>query len=223
MSLIQDPAQKPYYPVPIKRKKSERLKFGLKRMMDLVLVLGALPLLPLIFLPIMAAIKLESRGPVFFRQKRYGLNGQVINVLKFRTMKQEKTCADGRIQAQRNDDRVTKVGRILRKTCLDELPQVIDVLAGRMSVVGPRPHPTGMYIEGKLAETVIPGYMQRLRMRPGITGLAQVNGNRGPIETVERGIDRIRLDNQYIETWTLWMDLKILLRTAKILSDDGCY
>lgn len=223
MSIIDYSNFKPELGQPQPMARPSRIKHGFKRVFDVMLVLLSLPFVPIIFLPIILAIKLESQGPVFFRQDRYGLNGKIIKVHKFRTMKQEAACADGAQQAKRGDDRVTRVGRFLRRTCLDELPQVFDVLAGRMSVVGPRPHPIGMRIEGHLAEEIIPGYMQRLRVLPGITGLAQVSGNRGPVDSVEMGMERIAFDNDYIERWTLWMDIRIILRTAKILSDNGSY
>jgi putative colanic acid biosynthesis UDP-glucose lipid carrier transferase len=159
------------------------------------------------------AIKLSSPGPVFFRQKRYGLDGREILVWKFRTM----TCCengDAVRQATKNDDRITPVGRILRRTSLDELPQLINVLDGTMSLVGPRPHATA---HNEQYRTLIAGYMLRHKVKPGITGLAQVNGYRGETETVEKMVQRVACDHQYIREWSIWMDIKILLRTLGVV------
>lgn len=194
-----------------------------KRAFDLMAILLLAPALPFLLGLIALAVRLDSRGPIFFRQDRYGLDGKIIRVTKFRTMKVEETCASGARQAVRGDPRVTSVGRFLRATCADELPQILDVLMGRMSLVGPRPHPVGMEIEGQLAETVIPNYMLRHRMRPGLTGLAQVNGNRGPVHDVATGVERITYDNAYIASWSLGADLRILFRTITLPFRPGCY
>lgn len=196
---------------------------ALKDAFDRFMVLLALPaLLPLLLL-IAVAIRLDSRGPILFRQPRFGKDGRTILVHKFRTMAHDRTDLLGSLQASRNDDRVTRVGRILRRTCLDELPQLWDVLCGRMALVGPRPHPIGMMIDDTPAEAIIPRYHERLRMKPGLTGLAQVHGNRGPLESIEMGLQRIEFDNEYIETWSFRRDICILLRTVTLLWKDGSY
>ena len=170
--------------------------------------LAVLALLPLM-LCIAAAIKIDSRGPVFFRQRRHGFNHQVITVLKFRTM---SVTQDGPVvpQASRNDPRVTRIGKWLRRSSLDELPQLLNVIAGEMSLVGPRPHALAhnVYFSG-LFET----YANRHRMKPGITGWAQIHGFRGETDTPDKMRKRVEHDLYYIENWSLWLDLKILLLT----------
>ncbi len=194
-----------------------------KRLFDKV-VAAVLLLVTFHFLVLIAiAIRLESRGPVLFRQPRFGLDGKEIVVTKFRTMRHDMTDEVGAKQATQGDARVTKLGKFLRRTCLDELPQLWDVVCGRMSLVGPRPHPTGMTIDGKLASDLVYRYNDRLRTRPGITGLAQIRGNRGPVPDVQTGQERINLDNEYIENWSFWMDLKILVKTVVVPFQKGCY
>ncbi len=169
---------------------------------------------------IAVAIKLTSPGPVFFRQRRYGLDGREIRVWKFRTM---NVCEDGpqAVQAVQSDPRVTSLGAILRNTSLDELPQLFNVLAGSMSLVGPRPHPNALNEEFR---TRIGGYMLRHKVKPGITGLAQVNGARGETESPEKMKIRIEYDHCYIREWSMWMDLKILLKTVfVVLSRKNAY
>lgn len=181
----------------------------LKRLEDLV---GAGLILLLIAIPlalIAVAVKLSSPGPVIFKQRRYGINGREIHVWKFRTM---TVCEDGpRVtQAQRHDPRVTRIGALLRRTSLDELPQFINVLRGEMSIVGPRPHAVA---HNELYRGTIRGYMLRHKVRPGITGWAQVNGWRGETDTDEKMRKRVEHDLWYIRHWSLWLDLKIILRT----------
>jgi putative colanic acid biosynthesis UDP-glucose lipid carrier transferase len=182
----------------------------LKRGFDLVFGAAILTLCALPMLAVAAAVKLSSPGPVFFRQKRYGIDGEEIRVWKFRSM---RVCEDGAAvkQASKNDDRVTAVGRFIRKTSLDELPQLFNVLGGSMSLVGPRPHATA---HNEQYRSLIDGYMLRHKVKPGITGLAQVNGWRGETETLEKMERRIEFDHRYIREWSLWMDLQILFRTA---------
>jgi putative colanic acid biosynthesis UDP-glucose lipid carrier transferase len=185
----------------------------LKRGFDIVVGAVALTLLAPVMLGCVFAIKLTSSGPAFFRQKRYGLSGEEIRVWKFRTM---RVCEDGSEvkQASRDDERITPVGRLLRKTSLDELPQLFNVLSGSMSLVGPRPHASA---HNEQYRSLINGYMLRHKVKPGITGLAQVNGWRGETETLEKMERRIEYDHRYIREWTLWMDVKILLRTALVV------
>lgn len=173
---------------------------------------GALVLLVLtapLWTAIAIAIRLDTPGPVLFAQPRHGGGGRIIRVLKFRSMRQVE---QGPIrQAQREDPRVTRVGAFLRRTSLDELPQLINVLRGEMSLVGPRPHPVALNEEfsQRLAD-----YMQRHRVKPGITGWAQINGYRGETDTLEKMKKRLEYDLHYIENWSLWLDLRILARTA---------
>ncbi len=167
-------------------------------------------LLPL-FIALAAAIRLSSPGPVLFRQPRLGLNGKRFNVFKFRSMKLHKE-SDGKVtQATRDDPRVTPIGRLMRRTSLDELPQFINVLMGDMSIVGPRPH---ALIHNDLYKDKVMMYMQRHRVKPGITGWAQINGCRGETDTDEKMARRIALDLHYIRNWSFRMDLKIILWTA---------
>ncbi len=180
-----------------------------KRAMDLALGTLFLILASPAMIAIALAIKWTSPGPVFFRQRRYGLDGREIVVWKFRTM---TVCEDGAevSQAVRGDSRVTKVGAFLRRTSLDELPQLFNVLKGEMSLVGPRPHAN---VHNEEYRRIIQGYMLRHKVRPGLTGLAQVNGYRGETNTLEKMQGRVELDLRYIREWSLWLDLKILAQT----------
>ncbi len=174
--------------------------------------------------PLMAAIalgiKLSSPGPVFFIQRRHGIDGKEIMVPKFRTM---TVCEDGAavLQATRNDQRVTRFGGFLRKTSLDELPQFINVLQGSMSIVGPRPHAVA---HTEYYRRIIAGYMLRHKVKPGITGWAQVNGLRGETPTVEKMVRRVQFDLDYIRHWSFWLDMKILFKTVvKEFTDKNAY
>jgi putative colanic acid biosysnthesis UDP-glucose lipid carrier transferase len=192
----------------------------LKRAIDLVV--GSLLLLmvsPLMLL-IAAAVKLTSPGPVLFRQRRYGLNGEEILVYKFRSM---TVCEDDDqlTQAKKGDLRVTRLGKFLRKSSLDELPQLLNVLEGKMSIVGPRPHAVA---HNEQYRKLIHGYMIRHKVRPGITGLAQVNGFRGETETLEKMAQRVKYDLEYLSSWSPWLDLKIIAKTVRvILRDPNAY
>ncbi len=185
-----------------------------KRGMDLVL--GSLLLL--VALPPMAVIALmvrfDSRGPALIRQPRYGYANRVIQVLKFRTMHQDQGDLTGAKATIRDDPRVTRLGRLLRATSLDELPQLFNVLRGDMSLVGPRPHPVEMRVCGLYYHDAVPGYRSRHRVRPGITGLAQVSGCRGSVETMEQARRRLEFDLDYINDWSPMLDLRILWRTV---------
>ena len=155
-------------------------------------------------------IKLSSPGPILFKQRRYGLNGETIWVLKFRTM---TTQDDGEVvvQATKEDQRVTPLGKFLRRTSLDELPQFFNVLQGSMSIVGPRPHAIS---HNEHYRKLINGYMQRHKVKPGITGWAQVNGLRGETDTLDKMKLRIDYDLYYINHWSIWLDLKIIVMTV---------
>jgi putative colanic acid biosysnthesis UDP-glucose lipid carrier transferase len=192
----------------------------LKRVFDLLLAGLALILCAPLMACLAIGVKLTSRGPVLFRQRRYGLNGEEINVYKFRSM---TVCEDGAkvAQAVRDDPRITPFGRFLRRSSLDELPQLLNVIEGKMSLVGPRPHAVA---HNEQYRKLIYGYMIRHKVRPGITGWAQVNGLRGETETVEKMFARVKFDIDYLNQWTLWMDIKILVRTVLlILGDDKAY
>jgi Undecaprenyl-phosphate glucose phosphotransferase len=177
-----------------------------------LILVAILPLLILVAL----AIKLDSPGPVFFRQPRRGFNGQPFGVLKFRTMYAAATDPLGQRQAMRNDPRVTRVGAWLRHTSIDELPQLVNVLRGEMSLVGPRPHAHGTTVEGRLFHKAVKRYAARHRVKPGITGWAQVNGWRGETDVTVKLEERLRHDLYYIENWSLWLDCVILARTLLV-------
>jgi putative colanic acid biosynthesis UDP-glucose lipid carrier transferase len=185
----------------------------LKRGLDLTLAALLLAVLALPMAAIALGVKLSSPGPVFFRQRRYGLAGREILIWKFRTM---WVCDDGAAvrQAQRNDSRVTLFGSFLRSTSLDELPQLFNVVSGNMSLVGPRPHAS---VHNEDYRKLIQGYMLRHKVKPGITGLAQVHGCRGETDTLDKMEQRIQCDHQYIREWSLWLDVKILLKTALVV------
>jgi putative colanic acid biosynthesis UDP-glucose lipid carrier transferase len=188
----------------------------LKRLMDIALGGCAFLLtLPVIVL-IAAAVKLSSPGPALFRQRRYGLNGEEITVYKFRSM---IVCEDGAVvtQATAKDRRVTAIGRFIRRTSLDELPQLFNVLQGSMSLVGPRPHAVA---HNEKYRRLINGYMIRHKVRPGITGLAQINGLRGETETVEKMAERVRYDLEYLRNWSPWLDLRILFKSLGVAWSD---
>jgi len=186
----------------------------LKRAEDIVLAGLALILLSPLFAIIALAVKLDSPGPVLFRQRRVGFNNRAFEMLKFRSMYHDRSEHVIRAQASRSDPRVTRVGGVLRRLSLDELPQIINVLRGDMSIVGPRPHAPGTRAAGRPFEDVVGRYAARHRVKPGITGLAQVRGYRGETETEDKLIKRIDSDLEYIERWSIWLDLVIIVRTA---------
>ena len=189
---------------------------ALKRGSDVVLaVLILLAIFPVMLL-IALMVKLESPGPAIFRQRRYGLDGDQIVVYKFRSM---AVTEDGNViqQAKKNDLRLTRLGAFLRKTSLDELPQFLNVLQGRMSIVGPRPHAVA---HNELYRKVIKGYMVRHKVRPGITGWAQVNGQRGETDTLEKMQARIDFDLDYLRNWSLQLDFFIIFRTIRLIFND---
>jgi len=185
----------------------------LKRVVDVVLSSIGLMLSAPIMLLSAVAIKLTSKGPILFRQRRYGLDGQEILVWKFRTMTTMDDGAEVK-QATKNDPRVTPVGRLLRRTSLDELPQLFNVLRGSMSLVGPRPYAIA---HNEQFRSLIRGYMLRHKVKPGITGLAQVLGSRLETDTVDKMRARIELDHRYIRDWSLWLDLKIIVKTIAVV------
>jgi Undecaprenyl-phosphate glucose phosphotransferase len=196
----------------------------LKRAEDLTISLLALVVLAPIMLFSALLIRFTSPGPVLFIQPRVGFNNEVIKVFKFRTMYAHQADMVGNQTTTRNDPRVTPAGRVLRKFSLDELPQLLNVLQGNMSIVGPRPHATKMKVGDRYYHEAVGGYAGRHRVKPGITGFAQVKGLRGEVRTVERAKKRVELDKYYIENWSIWLDLWILMATARaVLSDRDAY
>ncbi len=193
----------------------------LKRTVDLLLSGLALLLLSPLMLLVALAIKLNSPGPVLYRQKRYGERGQPITVYKFRSMYVDAPQDGVLRQARQGDARVTRVGRILRRSSLDELPQLFNVLDGSMSLVGPRPHATS---HNEFYRHQIRGYMLRHTVKPGITGWAQVNGLRGETDTLDKMQRRVEYDRYYITHWSLWLDMKILFKTVwRVVWDRNAY
>ena len=181
-------------------------------------------LLLLLAAPAMIAIsvlvKLSSPGPILFRQLRVGYNGQAFEALKFRTMFTHLSDAEGAAQTRRGDHRITPVGAWLRRRSLDELPQLLNVLHGDMSLVGPRPHAVGTTVEGLPLDQAAPAYRIRQRVKPGLTGWAQINGSRGALHTAEDVRERVTLDLHYIRNWSLAFDLQIIWRTVRVLLHD---
>jgi putative colanic acid biosysnthesis UDP-glucose lipid carrier transferase len=191
-----------------------------KRASDLLIASAILVLIAPVLIACAVGVKLSSPGPVFFRQRRYGVDGREIVVYKFRTM---KVLEDGAavVQATRGDPRVTRFGAFLRRYSLDELPQFVNVLQGRMSVVGPRPHAVA---HNEMYRKLIRGYMFRHKVKPGITGLAQVNGFRGETATLEPMKGRVEHDLAYLRNWSLLLDLKIIVMTvAVVLRSENAY
>jgi lipopolysaccharide/colanic/teichoic acid biosynthesis glycosyltransferase len=189
----------------------------LKRGIDILGAVLGLALAPLVLLPVALAIWFDSPGPILFRQPRIGRDGRPFTMWKFRTMRHAPEPR-GLCQAVRNDPRVTHVGAWLRRTSLDELPQLINVLRGEMSLVGPRPHAPGTRAGGRLFEDVTPQYAARHRVKPGMTGLAQIRGWRGETDTEMKLLRRVAADLEYIETWSLGLDFAILLRTLPVVA-----
>jgi Undecaprenyl-phosphate glucose phosphotransferase len=196
----------------------------LKETLDYVLATLALLVLSPIMVLTALAIKLESSGPVIFKQKRFGFNNNEISVLKFRSMYTDLGDGSGAKRTEKDDARVTRVGKIIRKTSIDELPQLFNVLKGEMSLVGPRPHATMMRVGDKYYFDAVKGYAARHRVKPGITGLAQVRGLRGEIATTERAQQRVEYDIYYIENWSPLLDIRIMIETiVKIVWDKDAY
>ncbi|HEX8570747.1 MAG TPA: exopolysaccharide biosynthesis polyprenyl glycosylphosphotransferase [Caulobacteraceae bacterium] len=191
-----------------------------KRVQDLVLAVVALVLAAPVMLAVALAVKLDSPGPILFRQRRHGFNNEVVTVWKFRSMRHDASDATARRQVTADDDRITRVGRFIRQTSLDELPQLLNVLRGEMSIVGPRPHAIGMRTGQAEASRLVAEYAWRHRIKPGITGWAQINGSRGPVHTAADVRRRVMLDIEYIERQSLRLDLWIVLMTIPCLLGD---
>lgn len=194
-----------------------------KRVMDLAVATGGVVALAPLLLLIALAIKLDSRGPVFFVQTRFGRNNRPFRIIKFRSIRHGSTDADGKQSVTRDDDRITRVGRILRMTSLDELPQLFNVLKGEMSIVGPRPHALGSMAGEKLFWEVTERYWLRHMLKPGITGLAQVRGYRGTTHLQSDLENRLQSDLEYIEGWRLWRDITIIINTLGVVVHHRAY
>lgn len=198
-------------------------QFAVKRSVDFLLALAALVALAPLLLTIAAIIRATSRGPVLFSQDRVGLGNRTFRIYKFRSMYTDRCDISGVDQTRDNDPRITPIGRFIRRTSIDELPQLLNVLKGDMSLVGPRPHVPGMLAAGVPYEDFVPGYAMRHVVRPGLTGLAQVNGFRGPTVDPVKARRRIECDLEYIRSFSVLLDLKIILRTVRseFLSGSG--
>ncbi|MCR4266038.1 undecaprenyl-phosphate glucose phosphotransferase [Nitratireductor sp. ZSWI3] len=195
-----------------------------KRAFDIVFSLFGIVAFSPVMLAAALAIKLDSKGPVLFKQIRHGFNNEPIEVFKFRSMYTDQCDPTARNAVTKDDPRVTRVGRILRKTSIDELPQFFNALFGSLSLVGPRPHAVTAQSHNRLYEEVVDGYFARHRVKPGVTGWAQINGWRGEVDTDEKIRKRTEYDLFYIENWSLWFDLKILLLTPiRLLNTENAY
>jgi lipopolysaccharide/colanic/teichoic acid biosynthesis glycosyltransferase len=196
---------------------------ALKRAVDVAASLAAMTIALPILLAAAAAIKLEDGGPVIFWQNRVGRRNQMFRIYKLRTMKVERTDRNGNRSSSKHDDRVTRVGRLLRRTSIDELPQLFNVLKGDMSLVGPRPHAIGSLAGDKLFWEVDPCYWQRHSLRPGLTGLAQIRGLRGATDGEGDLIERLQADLEYISGWTILRDIRILVATTLVLLHERAF
>ena len=195
-----------------------------KRTLDVVMATSLVLMFSWLLLGIAIGIKATSHGPIVFRQERRGRNGTTFRCFKFRSMYVEETDFDSAVQTRVDDPRITPLGRFLRKHSLDELPQLVNVIIGHMSLVGPRPHALGTSLDGRLLHEAMPDYPLRYRVRPGLTGWAQVNGWRGIIDTQEKLEKRVEFDLHYIANWSPLLDLQILLRTFTCLfADERAY
>lgn len=191
-----------------------------KRCFDILIAVGALIILSPLYIVTALLVKAESRGPVFFKQERTGLNGKIFLIYKFRSMRLHQNEAEIIKQASKNDARITKVGKFIRRASIDELPQFINVLLGDMSVVGPRPHAVS---HDEYYASLIKNYADRQLVKPGITGLAQVNGYRGETDTLEKMKKRVAMDIEYIRGANLILDIKIVLLTPIRLFSKNAY
>jgi exopolysaccharide biosynthesis polyprenyl glycosylphosphotransferase len=194
-----------------------------KRVLDLAIAVPAFILLLPVMLAVAAAIKLESRGPVFFRQPRVGRGNRIFHVLKFRSMRVETSDHAGTRSASRDDDRVTRVGAFIRRTSLDELPQLLNVLVGDMSVVGPRPHALASTAEDQLFWKIDPRYWDRHAIKPGMTGLAQIRGYRGATSLRSDLTNRLQADLEYLSGWSIGRDVAIIFRTLRVMAHRNAF
>ena len=205
---------------PVGRATSPQRRAFHKRVQDLVIGIPALLLLAPVLAVLAVIVRRDSPGPALFRQRRHGFNDEEIVVLKFRTMRVEETDARAERQVTADDDRVTRVGRVLRRTSLDEMPQLVNVIRGEMSLVGPRPHAIGMRTGEVESARLVAEYAHRHRIKPGMTGLAAVRGSRGPMHDADDVRRRVALDVEYIERQSAWLDLQILVVTLPRMLGD---
>ena len=196
---------------------------ALKRALDLALAGSAVLVLAPVLLLAAVLIKLEDNGPVFFIQQRTGRGNRFFPIFKFRSMRVAQLDSAGARSASKDDDRITRVGRFIRKTSIDELPQLFNVLRGEMSIVGPRPHAIGSLAGDKLFWEVDHRYWLRHSLKPGLTGLAQVRGLRGATDTESDLANRLQADLEYLDGWTIWRDLKIIVNTVRVLMHDRAF
>lgn len=204
-----------YYPLQAadSQELTRNVQLGLKRSFDVAFAATMLLVLAPLFLVLILAVKLDSQGPAFFSQVRWGKDGKKIRIYKFRSMRTDACDPTGVAQTVHGDPRITRLGAFLRKTNLDELPQFFNVLKGDMSLIGPRCHAIGMKAAGVLYEELVPQYHHRHSVRPGLTGLAQVRGWRGPTDKADWARARIAADLHYIENYSLVLDMKIFVAT----------
>lgn len=194
-----------------------------KRVLDLAITLPLIVLLAPMLVLVAIAIKFDSPGPVFFRQPRVGRGNQLFNVLKFRSMRVDSCDSSGSRSTARGDDRITRVGMFIRSTSIDELPQLFNVLMGDMSLVGPRPHALGSLAGNQLFWSIDETYWLRHQLKPGITGLAQMRGHRGATLQVSDLVNRLQSDMEYIQDWSIWRDIAILVGTARVIVHNNAY
>jgi len=195
----------------------------IKRLFDIAAAAAGLLVLSPLLIAVAVAIKLEDGGPVLFIQRRLGRGNQFFDMLKFRSMREEKLDPDGNCSTARDDDRITRIGAFIRRTSIDELPQLVNVLRGEMSIVGPRPHAIGSRANNKFFWEVDRKYWQRHCLKPGLTGLAQVRGHRGATNHEKDLTDRLQSDLEYIAKWSLVRDIEIVLKTVMVLRHDNAY
>ncbi|MFD1786661.1 exopolysaccharide biosynthesis polyprenyl glycosylphosphotransferase [Sphingomonas floccifaciens] len=195
----------------------------LKRALDLAITVPLVIFIAPLLIGVAIAIKLESRGPVFFRQERVGQDNRNFRIYKFRSMRLEVLDATGARSASRDDDRISRVGRFIRRTSIDELPQLFNVILGDMSLVGPRPHALGSLAGSRLFWEVDPRYWQRHSLKPGMTGLAQIRGFRGATDNAVDLENRLQCDLEYLGSWSIWLDLQIMMSTFKVLVHHKAY
>jgi lipopolysaccharide/colanic/teichoic acid biosynthesis glycosyltransferase len=195
---------------------SQRFQLVLKRALDVALATVALLLLGVFLVLIAATIKATSPGPILFRQRRVGLNGEIFEIFKFRTMHFSQEDLTGVRQTSLADERVTPIGKVLRRASVDELPQLINVLRGEMSLVGPRPHVLGMLAAGTPYEQLVPYYTVRQIVRPGVTGWAQAHGLRGPTDDAAAAKARVDHDIAYIQNFGVWLDVRTIFYTIAV-------
>jgi lipopolysaccharide/colanic/teichoic acid biosynthesis glycosyltransferase len=194
-----------------------------KRALDVFVAGSALLALSPVLIAVALAIKLEDGGPVFFVQRRVGRSNRFFPIMKFRSMTVNKVGHDGGQSASKDDKRITRIGKIIRSTSIDELPQLINVLRGDMSLVGPRPHATGSLAGDKLFWEVDPRYWERHALKPGLTGLAQIRGYRGATDREEDLSLRLYADLEYLRGWSLWRDIWIMFMTVRVLVHDRAF